>query len=98
MYVHIHTVELGYNGIGYCDTLSIASGIPWYQLMPHKTRAFRPCLVWHSKCIYLSYFITALSFFIWNIVFQEPNYFNISILTWPSEAAPSLTLYNRHGY
>ena len=29
------TVEPGYNDIGYCDTLYIASDILWYQLIPH---------------------------------------------------------------
>jgi hypothetical protein len=28
-------VEPGYNGIGLCDTSSVASDILWYQLNPH---------------------------------------------------------------
>jgi hypothetical protein len=30
-----YKVEPGYNDIGLCDTLSIASDILWYQLIPH---------------------------------------------------------------
>jgi hypothetical protein len=41
----IYTVELCYNDIGLCDTSSIASNIPWYQLTPHKARVFLPCLI-----------------------------------------------------
>jgi hypothetical protein len=40
-----HTVEICYNDIGLCDTSSIASNIPWYQLIPHKARVFLPCLI-----------------------------------------------------
>jgi hypothetical protein len=31
----ITTVESGYNDIGLYDTSSIASGILWYELIPH---------------------------------------------------------------
>jgi hypothetical protein len=40
-----YTVELGYSNIGFCDTLSIASNIQWYELIPHKATVFVPCLV-----------------------------------------------------
>jgi hypothetical protein len=42
------TVELCYNDIGLCDTSSIASNIPWYQLIPHKARVFLPRLIRHT--------------------------------------------------
>jgi hypothetical protein len=34
------TVKLGYSNIGFCDTLSIASNIQWYALIPHKAYSF----------------------------------------------------------
>jgi hypothetical protein len=34
------TVKLGYSNIGFCDTLSIASNIQWYALIPHKVYSF----------------------------------------------------------
>jgi hypothetical protein len=39
------TVKLGYSNIGFCDTLSIASNIQWYELIPHKATVFIPCLL-----------------------------------------------------
>jgi hypothetical protein len=35
-----YTVKLGYSNIGFCDTLSIASNIQWYALIPHKATVF----------------------------------------------------------
>jgi hypothetical protein len=35
-----YTVKLGYSNIGFCDTLSIASNIEWYALIPHKAYSF----------------------------------------------------------
>jgi hypothetical protein len=35
LYCSQNTMEPGYNGIGLCDTSSIASDILWYQLIPH---------------------------------------------------------------
>jgi hypothetical protein len=32
---NVYTVKLGYNDTGLCETLSIASDILWYQLIPH---------------------------------------------------------------
>jgi hypothetical protein len=37
---HICTVKLGYSNIGFCDTLSIASNIQLYALIPHKATVF----------------------------------------------------------
>jgi hypothetical protein len=34
------TVKLGDSNIGFCDTLSIASNIQWYALIPHKAYSF----------------------------------------------------------
>jgi hypothetical protein len=39
-----HVTLLGYSNSGFCDTLSIASNIQWYELIPHKATAFIPCL------------------------------------------------------
>jgi hypothetical protein len=36
----VYTVKLGYSNIGFCDTLSIASDIQWYTLIPHKAYSF----------------------------------------------------------
>jgi hypothetical protein len=36
----INTVKLGYSNIGFYDTLSIASNIQWYALIPHKAYSF----------------------------------------------------------
>jgi hypothetical protein len=47
--VVINTVKLGYSNIGVCDTLSIASNIQWYELIPHKATVFIPCLVRHAQ-------------------------------------------------
>jgi hypothetical protein len=47
--LHIYTVKLGYSNIGFCDTLSIASDIQWYKLIPHKATVFIPCLVRHAQ-------------------------------------------------
>jgi hypothetical protein len=44
-----NTVKLDYSNIGFCDTLSIASNIQWYALIPHKATVFRPCLVRHAQ-------------------------------------------------
>jgi len=33
--IHTSRVEPGYNDIGLCDILSIASAILWYQLISH---------------------------------------------------------------
>jgi hypothetical protein len=44
-----NTVKLGYSNIGFCDTLSIASSIHWYELIPHKATVFIPCLVQHAQ-------------------------------------------------
>ena len=35
-----HTVALGYNDLGLCDTTAIALYLPWYQLIPRKARVF----------------------------------------------------------
>jgi hypothetical protein len=43
------TVKLGYSNIGFCNTLSIASNIQWYKLIPHKATVFIPCLVQHAQ-------------------------------------------------
>jgi hypothetical protein len=43
------TVELGYNNIGYCDTLPIASNTQWYKIIPRKATVFIPRLVRHSQ-------------------------------------------------
>jgi hypothetical protein len=40
----LYTVKLGYSNIGFCDTLSIASNIQWYALIPHKAYSFIPTL------------------------------------------------------
>jgi hypothetical protein len=45
----VYTVKLGYSNIGFCDTLSIASHIQWYEPIPHKATAFIPCLVRHAQ-------------------------------------------------
>jgi hypothetical protein len=34
-HTHTHTLESGYNDIGLCDTLPLASDILWYQLIPY---------------------------------------------------------------
>jgi hypothetical protein len=48
----VNTVELGYSNIGYCDTLSIASNIQWYELIPHKaTVIFIPEFFWHVMLV-----------------------------------------------
>jgi hypothetical protein len=39
----------GYTNIGFYDTLSIASNIQWYELIPHKATVFIPCLVRHAQ-------------------------------------------------
>jgi hypothetical protein len=46
---HTHTVIIGYSNIGFCDTLSIASNIQWYELIPHEATVFIPCLVRHAQ-------------------------------------------------
>jgi hypothetical protein len=38
--LRIYTVKLGYSNIGFCDTLSIASNIQWYALIPYKAYSF----------------------------------------------------------
>jgi hypothetical protein len=43
------TVKLGYSNIGFCDTLSIASNIQLYELIPHKATVFILCLVRHAQ-------------------------------------------------
>jgi hypothetical protein len=40
LHATIFTVKLGYSNIGFCDTLSIASNIQWYALIPHKAYSF----------------------------------------------------------
>jgi len=45
---YLHTVELGYNDLGYHDTSDITSNTLWYQLIPHKERVFLPRLVRHT--------------------------------------------------
>jgi hypothetical protein len=47
--MHVYTVKLGYSNIGFCDTLSVASNIQWYELIPCKATVFRPCLVRHAQ-------------------------------------------------
>jgi hypothetical protein len=47
--VNTITVKRGYSNIGFCDTLSIASNIQWYELIPHKATVFIPCLVRHAQ-------------------------------------------------
>jgi hypothetical protein len=42
-------VKLGYSNIGFSDTLSIASNIQLYELIPHKATVFIPCLVRHAQ-------------------------------------------------
>jgi len=42
---YTRTVELGYNVFGLCSTLAIVLYILWYQLIPHKSHVFLPCLV-----------------------------------------------------
>jgi hypothetical protein len=44
-----NTVKLGYSNIGFWDTLSIASNIQWYELIPHKATVFIPYLVRHAQ-------------------------------------------------
>jgi hypothetical protein len=45
----LNTVKLGYSNIGFCDTLSIASNIQWYELISHKATVVIPCLVRHAQ-------------------------------------------------
>jgi hypothetical protein len=46
---YMYTSKLGYSNFGFCDTLSIASNIQWYELIPHKATVFIPCLVGHAQ-------------------------------------------------
>jgi hypothetical protein len=47
--VCIYTVKLDYSNIGFCDTLSIASNIQWYELIPREATVLIPCLVRHAQ-------------------------------------------------
>ena len=35
IYIHVYTVEPGYNDIALSNTSTVSSDILWYQLIPH---------------------------------------------------------------
>ena len=45
-HTHKHTLHPGYNDIGLCDTSSLHSYIPWYQLTLHCSLYHYPTLLW----------------------------------------------------
>ena len=67
------TVELGYNDLGLCDTSFITLYIQWYELIPHKARAFllAQCDIRKSS----TSDIKTLQIIGSNIIFQEECYF-----------------------